>query len=105
MGTAPSKFWTGLETVIPLGMRVLYPLSFARSYLRHRHIASKLGWMQAPSPQDHGNYRRALRSPLGAIQRASSLVVIEPFSSWLCFAELQNVDRFGELAGFPGAAA
>jgi hypothetical protein len=29
----------------------------------------------------------------------------EPFPSWLCFADLQYVDGFGELSGAPGAAA
>jgi hypothetical protein len=30
---------------------------------------------------------------------------LEPFPSWLCFAELQYVDDLGELTGAPGAAA
>ena len=30
---------------------------------------------------------------------------MEPFSSWLCLADLQCVDGLGELAGAPGAAA
>jgi putative transposase len=29
----------------------------------------------------------------------------EPFSSWLCLADLQYVDGLGELSGAPGAAA
>jgi hypothetical protein len=29
----------------------------------------------------------------------------EPFSSCFSFADLQNVDGFGELSGAPGAAA
>jgi hypothetical protein len=29
----------------------------------------------------------------------------EPFSSWLCLADLQYVDGLGELAGAPGAMA
>jgi hypothetical protein len=31
--------------------------------------------------------------------------VTEPFSTWLCLADLKDVDGFGELAGAPGAAA
>ena len=30
---------------------------------------------------------------------------IDPFPSWLCFAELQYVDGLGELTGAPAAAA
>jgi hypothetical protein len=29
----------------------------------------------------------------------------EPFPSWLCLADLQNVDGLGELASAPGTAA
>ena len=32
-------------------------------------------------------------------------LVNEPFSSWLCLADLQYVDGLGELAGAPGTAA
>jgi hypothetical protein len=31
--------------------------------------------------------------------------VSEPFPAWLCLANLQYMDGFGELAGAPGAAA
>jgi hypothetical protein len=77
---------------------------------RTAYLAQERATTSAPAPGSRTPFQlTSLSITVPCHQGAEAVFVAygdtEPFSTWLCLADLQGVDGLGELAGAPGAAA